>query len=49
MSLPVQYTGHADIVEAPGGQWWGVALAVRPQTPGDYDHIQLGWYFLFPV
>ncbi|KAF8824495.1 hypothetical protein HHX47_DHR8000337 [Lentinula edodes] len=42
LSLPVQYTGHADIVQAPSGEWWGVALGVRPQTEGDFDHIQLG-------
>ncbi|KAJ3915636.1 glycosyl hydrolase [Lentinula edodes] len=50
LSLPVQYTGHADIVQAPSGEWWGVALGVRPQTEGDFDHIQLGKEtFLFPV
>ncbi|KAJ3776089.1 glycoside hydrolase family 43 protein [Lentinula raphanica] len=50
LSLPVQYTGHADIVQAPDGAWWGVALGVRPQTVGDFDHIQLGREtFLFPV
>ncbi|KAE9389908.1 hypothetical protein BT96DRAFT_1002778 [Gymnopus androsaceus JB14] len=50
MSLPVQYTGHSDIVQAPDGEWWGVALGVRPQTTGDYNHIQLGREtFLFPV
>ncbi|KAJ7226921.1 glycoside hydrolase family 43 protein [Mycena pura] len=48
MSLPVQDTGHADIVEAPDGSWWGVALGVRPQ--GDFNHQQLGREtFLFPV
>ncbi|KAF5381904.1 hypothetical protein D9757_007546 [Collybiopsis confluens] len=48
LSLPVQWTGHSDIVEGPDGRWWGVALGVRPQ--GDFDHIQLGREtFLFPV
>ncbi|KAF9074463.1 glycosyl hydrolase [Rhodocollybia butyracea] len=48
LSLPVQWTGHSDIVQAPDGQWWGVALGVRPQ--GDLNHIQLGREtFLFPV
>ncbi|KAJ7186986.1 glycoside hydrolase family 43 protein [Mycena filopes] len=48
MSLPVQDTGHADIVEALDGKWWGVALGVRPQ--GDFNHQQLGREtFLFPV
>jgi beta-xylosidase len=33
---PIQNTGHADLVEAPDGQWWLVALGVRPKgvTPG---------------
>ncbi|KAF7305431.1 Non-reducing end alpha-L-arabinofuranosidase BoGH43B [Mycena chlorophos] len=49
-SLPVQYTGHADIVEGPDGRWWGVALGTRPQRPGDFTHMQLGREtFLFPV
>ncbi|KAJ4480996.1 glycoside hydrolase family 43 protein [Lentinula aciculospora] len=50
LSLPVQYTGHADFVQDTDGQWWGVALGVRPQTIGDFNHIQLGREtFLFPV
>ncbi|KIK56070.1 glycoside hydrolase family 43 protein [Collybiopsis luxurians FD-317 M1] len=50
LSLPVQWTGHSDFVEGPDGQWWGVALGVRPQTIGDFNHIQLGREtFLFPV
>lgn len=34
--LPVQNTGHADLVQAPDGSWWMVLLGVRPQggTPG---------------
>ncbi|KAF9482404.1 hypothetical protein BDN70DRAFT_853440 [Pholiota conissans] len=49
LSLPVQDTGHADIVQAPDGSWWGVALGVRPQN-GNFSHIQLGREtFLFPV
>lgn len=33
---PVQNTGHADLVRAPGGDWAAVYLGVRPQgwTPG---------------
>lgn len=53
-TLPVQNTGHADIVQAIDGKWWGVALGVRPQ--GDLDdksrlsREQLGREtFLFPV
>jgi beta-xylosidase len=41
MSLPVQDTGHADIVQAQDESWWGVALGVRPQN-GNFSHIQLG-------
>ncbi len=26
---PIQATGHADLVEAPDGKWWGVFLAIR--------------------
>ncbi|KAK7438643.1 hypothetical protein VKT23_017976 [Stygiomarasmius scandens] len=49
LSLPDQDTGHADIVEAPDGSWWGVALGVRPQQ-SNFSHIQLGREtFLFPV
>ncbi|KAJ7711985.1 glycoside hydrolase family 43 protein [Mycena metata] len=49
MSLPVQDTGHSDIVQAPDGSWWGVALGVRPQD-ADFNHQQLGREtFLFPV
>jgi beta-xylosidase len=35
-SLPVQNTGHADLVQAPDGSWWMVLLGVRPRggTPG---------------
>ncbi|TFK38334.1 glycosyl hydrolase [Crucibulum laeve] len=47
--LLVQDTGHADIVQAQDGSWWGVALGVRPQD-GNFSHIQLGREtFLFPV
>ncbi|RDB21914.1 Non-reducing end alpha-L-arabinofuranosidase BoGH43B [Hypsizygus marmoreus] len=49
LSLPVQDTGHADLVEGPDGSWWGVALGVRPQAQ-NFSHIQLGREtFLFPV
>ncbi|KAF8170379.1 glycosyl hydrolase [Pholiota molesta] len=49
LSLPVQDTGHADIVQAQDESWWGVALGVRPQN-GNFSHIQLGREtYLFPV
>ncbi|KAF8881567.1 glycosyl hydrolase [Infundibulicybe gibba] len=49
LSLSVQDTGHADIVQGSDGKWWGVALGVRPQSQ-NFSHIQLGREtFLFPV
>lgn len=53
-NLSVQNTGHADIVQAVDGKWWGVALGVRPQGPPDdplrLKREQLGREtFLFPV
>jgi beta-xylosidase len=35
-TLPVQNTGHADLVQAADGSWWMLLLGVRPQggTPG---------------
>jgi beta-xylosidase len=35
-SLPVQNTGHADLIQAPAGSWWMMLLGVRPRggTPG---------------
>jgi alpha-N-arabinofuranosidase len=29
--LPIQATGHGDIVQAPDGRWWMVMLATRPR------------------
>ncbi|KAJ3569571.1 hypothetical protein NP233_g4968 [Leucocoprinus birnbaumii] len=53
-NLSVQNTGHADIVQAMDGKWWGVALGVRPQgsldDPLRLNREQLGREtFLFPV
>ncbi|KAL0948330.1 hypothetical protein HGRIS_010917 [Hohenbuehelia grisea] len=49
LSLPVQATGHADMVQGTDGRWWGTALAVRPQG-GNFDHQQLGREtFLYPI
>ncbi|PFH49178.1 glycoside hydrolase family 43 protein [Amanita thiersii Skay4041] len=49
LSLPVQDTGHADMVEGLEGRWWGVALGVRPQNQ-NFSHLQLGREtFLFPI
>ena len=45
----IQNTGHADLVEGPDGQWWLVALGVRPKgtTPG--FHVLGRETFLSPV
>jgi beta-xylosidase len=40
-SLGVQSSGHADMVQAKDGRWWGTALATRPQG-GNFSHQQLG-------
>lgn|GEM_PF-198717 len=47
--LPVQNTGHADLVQAPDGSWWMVLLGVRPGggTPG--WHVLGRETFLTPV
>ncbi|KAL0571955.1 hypothetical protein V5O48_010007 [Marasmius crinis-equi] len=48
-SNEVQWTGHADITQAPDGSWWGSALGVVPQQ-GNQSYVQLGRQtFLFPV
>lgn len=46
---PIQNTGHADVVQAPDGKWWLVALGVRPKgvTPG--FHVLGRETFLAPV
>jgi len=36
--VPVQGTGHADLVEAPDGSWWMVLLAFRPVS-GYFHHL----------
>ena len=46
-SNPVTCTGHADIVQTPGGEWWAVFLGCRP-GPGGVE--QLGREtFMMPV
>jgi len=48
-ALPIQNTGHADLVQAPDGSWWMVLLGVRPRggTPG--WHVLGRETFLVPV
>lgn len=31
---PIQYLGHADLIEGPGGKWWAVFLGIRPGEEG---------------
>ncbi|KIY71095.1 glycoside hydrolase family 43 protein [Cylindrobasidium torrendii FP15055 ss-10] len=48
-SLAVQSTGHADILQAEDGSFWGTLLGTRPQG-GNTNHAQLGREtFLYPV
>jgi xylan 1,4-beta-xylosidase len=48
-ALPIQNTGHADLVQATDGTWWMVLLATRPRgaTPG--YHVLGRETFLAPV
>ncbi len=45
--VPIQGTGHADLVEAPDGGWWMVFLAFRPVS-GYWHHLGRETY-LAPV
>ena len=45
--FPVTSTGHADLVQTPAGDWWGVFLGVRPY--GDDDFNTGRETFLLPV
>lgn len=46
---PIQNTGHADLVEAPDGSWWMVALGVRPRGTSPKFHVLGRETFLTPV
>jgi xylan 1,4-beta-xylosidase len=48
MSVPVQATGHADLVQDGEGNWWMVFLGIRPQG-GYYWHHLGRETFLAPV
>ncbi len=48
MSVPIQATGHADLVEDGEGNWWMVFLGIRPQG-GYYWHHLGRETFLAPV
>lgn len=45
---PITATGHADLVDTPGGDWWAVFLGIRPYNQ-DNDYISGRETFLAPV
>ena len=47
LEYPIVGTGHADLVETPGGEWWMVMLAMRPY--GGYFYNLGRETFLTPV
>jgi beta-xylosidase len=46
---PVQNTGHADLVQAPDGEWWMVFLGARPRGGSPGWHVLGRETFLAPV
>ncbi|MDX3233342.1 glycoside hydrolase family 43 protein [Streptomyces sp. ME19-01-6] len=47
--LPIQSTGHADLVSAPDGTWWMLLLATRPRGFFPRFHVLGRETFLTPV
>jgi xylan 1,4-beta-xylosidase len=47
--LPIQCTGHADLVRAPDGTWWMLLLATRPHGYFPSFHVLGRETFLAPV
>lgn len=47
LDYPIVGTGHADLVETPGGEWWAVLLAMRPY--GGYFYNLGRETFLVPI
>ena len=47
-STPIKATGHADLVQAQDGSWWGVCLGIRPITY-PFKHNLGRETMLFPV
>ncbi|KAB8188471.1 family 43 glycosylhydrolase [Nonomuraea phyllanthi] len=47
--LPIQSTGHADMVSAPDGTWWMVLLGTRPRGFTPEFHVLGRETFLIPV
>ncbi|QOV47486.1 glycoside hydrolase family 43 protein [Streptomyces chromofuscus] len=49
LGLPIQSTGHADLVQAPDGTWWMVLLGTRPKGYFPQFHVLGRETFLTPV
>jgi alpha-N-arabinofuranosidase len=47
--LPIQSTGHADLVDDPHGNWWMVCLGIRPRGTYPPFHVLGRETFLAPV
>lgn len=53
--FPVSSTGHADIIEAPNGEWYAVFLGCRPYEAGYYNTgretflLPVSWHDSVPV
>ena len=51
----VDWAGHADLIEGPNGQWYGVFLAVRPNAAGQVNTgretfiLPVDWSGTYPV
>ncbi|CAG6395877.1 glycoside hydrolase family 43 protein [Streptomyces cocklensis] len=48
-SLPIQSTGHADLVQAADGTWWLIMLGTRPHGAFPRFHVMGREMFLAPV
>jgi xylan 1,4-beta-xylosidase len=47
---PITSTGHADLIDTPGGEWWAFFLGCRPYEPQEENHYNTGREtFLAPV
>ena len=51
----VDWAGHADIIEGPNGQWYGVFLGIRPNAAGQVNTgretfiLPVDWSGTYPV
>ena len=48
-NLPIQNTGHADLIETVDGSWWMVLLGTRPRGMSPRFHVLGREPFLAPV